>query len=51
MVKTLPWFDQYLAHLDLELLHHAFLIGGKEGVGKRQFSSSVITTYSLQRKE
>ena len=38
MVKTLPWFDQYLTHLDLELLHHAFLIGGKEGVGKRQFS-------------
>ena len=38
MVKTLSWFDQYLAHLDLELLHHAFLIGGKEGVGKRQFS-------------
>ena len=34
MVKTLPWFDQYLAHLDLELLHHAFLIGGNEGVGK-----------------
>ena len=38
MVKTLPWFDQYLVHLDLELLHHAFLIGGKEGVGKKQFS-------------
>ena len=38
MVKTLPWFDQYLTHLDLKLLHHAFLIGGKEGVGKRQFS-------------
>ena len=38
MVKTLPWFDQYLTHLDLDLLHHAFLIGGKEGVGKRQFS-------------
>ena len=38
MVKTLPWFNQYLVHLDLELLHHAFLIGGKEGVGKKQFS-------------
>ena len=38
MFKILPWFDQYLAHLDLELLHHAFLIGGKEGVGKKHFS-------------
>jgi DNA polymerase III subunit delta' len=38
MVRKLPWFDQYLAHLDLELLHHAFLIGGKEGVGKKNFS-------------
>ena len=38
MVRKLPWFDKYLAHLDLELLHHAFLIGGKEGVGKKNFS-------------
>ena len=38
MFKILPWFDQYLTHLDLELLHHAFLIGGKEGVGKKDFS-------------
>ena len=38
MFKILPWFNQYLARLDLELLHHAFLIGGKEGVGKKHFS-------------
>jgi DNA polymerase-3 subunit delta' len=38
MSKILPWFNQYLARLDLESLHHAFLIGGKEGVGKKNFS-------------
>ena len=38
MFEILPWFNQYLVRLDLELLHHAFLIGGKEGVGKKHFS-------------
>jgi len=38
MSKALPWFNQYLDRLDLESLHHAFLIGGKEGVGKKEFS-------------
>ena len=38
MPNFLPWFDQYLARLDATLLHHAFLIGGKEGVGKNKFS-------------
>ena len=38
MFKIFPWFNQYLDRLDLELLHHAFLIGGKEGVGKKHFS-------------
>ena len=38
MSKLLPWFKQYLDHFDIESLHHAFLIGGKEGVGKSNFS-------------
>ena len=38
MFKILPWFNKYLVRLDLKLLHHAFLIGGKEGVGKKYFS-------------
>ena len=38
MPEFLPWFTQYLERLDVKLLHHAFLIGGKEGVGKKEFS-------------
>ena len=41
MSNRLPWLDKYLEGLNKDSLQHAFIIGGKEGVGKNNFSRTL----------
>ena len=54
MSNRLPWLDKYLEGLNKDSLQHAFMIGGKEGVGKNNFSRTlsnfIVCEQTLNKK-